>query len=527
MNTMKSLRESLKTHVWNVISPWLWRIFAVTFVLIILTMFSDIMMWFGGKTDILLVGDILQFALFLILTQIIFIITMHNVYIPVSLKQNSNTPGQKKEVSLKLMIMACGVLVFMSIIFIWIMFSEYMLQLVSSWLGTKCDRAETLSSIGYGMGGVLAVIGAIAIYRRADADVENNELIEKGNDDYRFQHMVSNLGHDRTSVRVATYYRFYYLAFKEKLNREKNKKEKSRMLEEDIFEMLCSCLRAMTSGTPYDKKDKHEYQIESKTLFDILFKDKFKSKENGLISDNITVDLQQIHLDNMDLSDSNLSGANLSGANLSGANLSNANLSGANLLNTVLSNAKLFRTNLLNARLLGANLSNAHLWHTNFSRAHLSRADLSNAHLSGANLSNARLLHANLSNAYLSRANLSRAYFVNADFSNARILNVDLSGADLSNADLSNTNLLNTNLSNANLWIADLSDANLWYADLSSANLQGAQLKNANLMEVRSIEKADFREARIGDRTITKNDIPEDKGEYYADWNPPLDEQDN
>ena len=383
------------------------------------------------------------------------------------------------------------------------------------------EKYETLEFIALIMGGVLAVLGAITINRRVDAQEENNESANKRNDDYRFQHMVSNLGHEKVTVRVATFYRFYYLAFKEKNNREKNNKGKSKeeikkenkgIIEEDIFEMLCSCLRSMSSGEPYISKDKYEYRTESKTLFDVLFKEKFKSKKNGLIPDHVIPNLQKIHLDNMDLVDSNLSRANLSHANLAGSNLSHTNLSHANLSHANLSHTNLFHANLFHADLSNtdisdaeiprANLSHANLFHVNVSNANLFRANLSRADLWETNLSGARLTRANLSDAYLFRANLSGAHFFRADFSNANLLGTDLSGAYLVHADFSN-------------------------ADLSWVNLQKTELENANLMEVRRIKNADFRGAKIGDRLITKDDLPADKGEYYADWNPPPDEQDN
>ena len=129
------------------------------------------------------------------------------------------------------------------------------------------------------------------------------------------------------------------------------------------------------------------------------------------------------------------------------------------------------------------------------------RADMRNSYLVNTNLS-----YANLSEADLSHANLSNAFFFDTDLSDAILFDADFSDAFLENA----------NLSDANLWGASLIDA-----DLSGANLQGTKLKDVNLMKVDSIEKADFRGATIGERPIAKDDIPTDKGEYYADWNPP------
>ena len=203
--------------------------------------------------------------------------------------------------------------------------------------------------------------------------MKNNELTQKRHRDARFQNIIENLGHPRAYVRISAFYRLYYYAAKD------GQKEKFR---NNVFDILCSCLRTMPKETSGSPQKREEYQKERQTLFNILFKDKFRSNKNELILDNVSIDLQKTRLDNMDLTDSNLSGVNLS------------------------------------------------------------------------------------------RADLSR---------------VDLSGADFRNA----------------------------------------QLKDANLMEVNSIEKADFSGAKIGDRPITKDDIPADKGEYYADWNSPPKKEEN
>ena len=151
--------------------------------------------------------------------------------------------------------------------------------------------------------------------------------------------------------------------------------------------------------------------MERQTLFNVLFKDKFKSKKNGLIPDNVPADLRNIHLDGMELGKSNLSSANLSSAFLSGANLSSANLVCANFAD---------------ANLLGADLSKSTFIGTNFSRA-----------------------------------------------------------------------------------------------NLDNANFQEAELKHVIWENVNTIRGADFRGAKILGKPIKRDDIPKNKGEYYADWNPP------
>ena len=417
MDIIKLLWASFKKHVWDVISQQWWLIFLIAFVW---TVFSNIVVWHGKTACASPISD-MQFMLFLIFTQIIFIATAHKMYF-------SDTPEQKKEFSFKLMTVAYGALVFMLMIFIWIMFSEYMLKLVSSWLGTECSRTETLSSIGYGMGGILAVIGASALSHRADAQVENNKLIEKGQVNDRFQHATKNLGNQEINVRIASFYQFYYLA-------AKNLKtpKKTQEFRESIFEILCSHLRVLSHKLPYSEEEERRcLDEECQTLLDILFKHKFKSGEKILTNHKFVANLQRAHL--------------------CGIEITSINLSYANLMEAVFANASL----------MDPDFSHAELWQTNFSGAGL----------------------------------------ISADFFCA-----DLWNADLSNADLSFSNLLDANL--------------------SDANLQGAQLQDINLMEVRSIKQANFCGAKIGDRPITKDDLPADKGEYYADWNPPPEKEEN
>ena len=233
-------------------------------------------------------------------------------------------------------------------------------------LGTnneKDNKQETIRFIAFGIGGVLAVIGAITIHRRATAQ-------EKNNDDIRFQHMITGLGDNKITVRVATFYRFYYLASKD---------VQTENFKQDVFEILCSYLRTMSSKVfnPEQRimvesdKQEMEYQtlMERQTLFDILFKGKFRGNQDK-VQDLVSLEFL---------------------------------------------------------------------------------ADLRGAHFAG----------------------------------------LDLSETDLSNVDFTSTDLRRT------------------------------QLRNAKWQDVHSLEKADFRGAKIGERPITKEDLPADKGEYYADWNPP------
>ena len=301
-----------------------------------------------------------------------------------------------------------------------------------AWLLGTDDKKETIQFIAYGMGGVVAAIVATAINRRADAQAENNELIEKGHIDERFKSAIQNLGDNEASVRIASFYQFYYLA-----------KDQPDNFRKSIFDILCSYLRAMPHDQSHiTKEDKEHPTEECQTLLNILFK-----PDDKYVFAKFQADLRKSYLVHTNLSDANFLNANLSYANLS--------------------KAVLWR----------ANLSDAILVFTNLSYADLSYAILPNAMLVQANLSGARFVDADLSNAFFSDANLSKANLSNAVF--------------------------------------------------VGTNFHGTQLKGANLMEVRSIRNANFRGAKIGDRPITKDDLPADKGEYYADWNPPPKKEEN
>ena len=331
-------------------------------------------------------------------------------------------------------------------------------------LGTH-DKKETIEFIAFGMGGIIAAIVAVAVSRRAEAQEQNNMLIEKGHVDERFKSAIQNLGHNKASVRIASFYQFYYLA-----------KDQPDNLRKSVFDILCSYLRAMPHGQSHLKDKKYPTE-EYQTLLNILFK-----PDDKYVFAKFEADLRNSYLVRTDLSDANLS------------------------------NAKLYQANLFRANLSKADLSNANLVHANLSNADFTSTNISGAHLSHANLSGANLLGANLSRASLSYANCSNADFPIANLSNTRLMQTDFSEANLSG----------TNLSNANFW-----GANLSYADLMNANLSNTKLLDTKLKDVCNIDGADFRGAKIGDKPITKDDIPSDIGKYYADWNPPPKKEEN
>ena len=333
-------------------------------------------------------------------------------------------------------------------------------------LGTH-NKKETIESIAFGMGGIIAAIVALAVNRRATAQEKNNELVEKGNINERFKSATEHLGHNDPIVRIAAFHQFCYLA----------KDHEDHNFRMSIFEILCSCLRSMSRDRSHLKEDgKERPTAECQTLLNTLFHPRYNVGFRGF-----EPDLRRVYLTR----------ANLVQANLTYANLARAYLAKSNLKH--------------------ASLTDAYCPYADLSDAILVNARINRAHLPHAKLSNTKLRHADLSDAMLGYADLSGAEFYRANISNAV----------LDHANLSGTMLVRANLSGARLYRANLSGAHLLGANLSGANFSGAKLYEAQLQDVYTIEKANFCGAEMDNRPITKDDIPADKGEYYADWNPP------
>ena len=331
---------------------------------------------------------------------------------------------------------------------------------------TNGDKKETMEFIAFGMSGVIAAIVAVAFNRRASAQEWNNELIEKGHINDRFQHAATNLGHVKRRTRITSFYQFYHLA-----------KGSEYDLRKSIFDILCDHLRHITSGQFYEnpKEGKDTITDECQTLLNILFK-----SEDKPVLDEFHADLKNI----------NLPRADLSNANLTGAKFSYATLTSINFAKTNLVESDFFHADLFHADFKESIIKKAKMWDANLSCAMFNGADLSGADFTGANLSS---------------ANFQGALLVGADFSEA-------------------------NLTHAKFLDANLSGAKFTKANISEAIFERAQLENTNLKEVDNINKADFRGAKVGNRSIEPTDLPElpdfsdpmtqilGKGEYIADW---------
>ena len=276
-------------------------------------------------------------------------------------------------------------------------------------LGTG-SKKETIEFIAFGIGGLLAVMGAIAINDRAraqnriaDAQVENNKLVEKGHVNERFKSAIENLGRENQTARISAFYQLYYLA----------KGQQDMGFKNSIFEILCAHLRNLTQEKSYQEETGKDVPTEEcKTLLTLLF---------GPTKETVFGEMQV-----------NLKNVYLKGANLKGVNFWASNLSGANFENVEFQHANLSFANLKNAILTGANFENTNLHYT-----------------------------------VLRGANLENTIFIGVNF-------------------------------------------------------RGLEIENAH-----SIKGADFRWATMDGEPIAQKHLPDNKGEYYADWNPPPEKEEN
>ena len=501
-------------------------------------MFYPLMIWLGDKTENLPISDILQLILFFILTGIILIAMVYNMYF-------IDAPKQKNNSSFKLMVVTYGTLAFLLMILIWTMFSEYMLNLFGGLLGTKSSKAETLKFIGSGVVGVFAVIGTIMGYDRINEEANRNRLAEKKHRDEQFNSASNNLRDKNSVARISALDQFHDLA----------KHYNVVDFRKRIFDTLCSHL---CHSFKIEKFKKGPITQECQTLLDILFK-----FEGECIFYEFDANLQDVYLSHANLRQAKLSSVNLSNADLSDADFFGANIQNAMLIRTNLRNAKIKYVILYNACFQCARLEHADLSfskfaftkfnndlsppkHTRLKRAQLQHADFSStvhtntifshAKLNKAIFRNARLKKVNFEKTKLYKANfdqlqhaeevdftdanLTEATFISANISSAQLDYPDLFcanflGAELMGAKFTKAYLKKVNFKNAKLYKADFNqlqhaeEVDFTNADLTEASFQDAKLFKIKLENVLSLKGADFRGATKNNTLMTLDDIPE------------------
>ncbi len=343
-----------------------------------------------------------------------------------------------------------GLLVFLVIISIGVMGSDYVKNCVSGLIGLTAKN-KILTFLGIGMGGILFILQVLASHRRAKAmeaaaneqansakaqarateeQARANENTEQGQRQERLKNAIEHLGQGKDTVRLGGAYELFHLA------------EDNKDLRKTAFDMLCLHIRQTTGEKGYQENYKSKPSEEIQSLLTLLF-----------VQDHEVFKGLQI----------NLQGIWLNGADLRKARLQGAILAGTHLQRATLSEARLQEANLVQARLQGADLR----------EAQLQKVDLSKARLQGAILQGAKLQCAKLIESYLQGAFLYLARLQKADFHWAY-----LQGAYLENAHLQGANLFGARLQGA-----ILQGAKLQCADMRGAWLQGALLVLAQLQE--------------------------------------------
>lgn len=230
------------------------------------------------------------------------------------------------------------------VVFMLVIISDKVANYVCVLLDAK-NKNEALKFIGIGMGGLLAAIGAIAVNRRADAQVKNNKLVEKGHIQDRFKAATEHLGHRRAGMRIAAYYEFYQLA------------QDNKNLRKNIFDMLCAHLRQITNSSDYKGIGKPTEGVQ--TLLDLLFKSEDKSIFQGLKADLRRVNLAGADLVGAHMPNTDFTNACLIGANMRLADLHASRFIGTEMYGAALQDAKIPFGLFIYTKLNGSNISSA------------------------------------------------------------------------------------------------------------------------------------------------------------------------
>ena len=321
----------------------------------------------------------------------------------------------------RLDVILAGLLIFLFLLFLAVMFSENVDECISQLLGVS-QKSEALKFLGIGRGGLLLALQALASHKRAKAMEEAanaqaeatkhqaaaNLNIEQGQRQERLKNAIEHLGDQSDSVRLGGAYELFHLA------------QDTEDLRQTVLDILCAHIRRTTGEGKYREKHKSKPSEEVQSLLTLLFVQEHE------VFKGLRINLQGSWLNGADLNDARLEKAFLNLAYLQGTELLNAHLQGANLWTAHLQGA-----NLLNAHLRGAYLGVARLQGANLGAAHLQGAYLGAARLQGAYLWGAHLQGADLGTAHLQWAYLGMAHLQGANLLNAHLQEADLSAAHL------------------------------------------------------------------------------------------------
>ena len=265
--------------------------------------------------------------------------------------------------------------------------------------GREEPKHDTLTFVGFGMGGALIALQALMSYKRAKAMEETANaqanavlMTEQGQRQERLKNAIEHLGHESDSVRLGGAYELVHLA------------EDTGALRQTVLDILCAHIRQTTGEDEYREKHKTKPSVEVQSLLTLLF------VQNHKIFKGRHINLQE----------SWLNGADIREPHLEKAVLANAHLQG-----TIFYEAHLQKANFRGAHLQEANLEMAHLQAADFFKAHMQGAQLFRACLHGAELFSAQMQGARLHAACLQGARLGGAKLQGADLSHAHLKGVN------------------------------------------------------------------------------------------------------
>ncbi|BBM89126.1 hypothetical protein COTS27_00819 [Spirochaetota bacterium] len=313
----------------------------------------------------------------------------------------------------------------------------------------NCDIGLAIERLGIAIGGIIALLVALASFQRAKALDDTAKAQEQGNIEDRYKNAITQFGNANSSVRLAGAYGLYHLA----IDNEKRRK--------NICDVLCVHIRDLTtSGRPIFNEKKDLATTVGHICDEKSYSEKYENKPSNEVQSILDLLTNKSNEKNFPFKSHwiNLANSYLNGANLDYAWLKGADLEGVQFQGVILRQAQLQGTNLKKAQLQGAVLSEAQLQGANLSEAQLQAANLFSAELQGAILSEAQLQGTNLKKA-------------------------QLQGAFLPKAQLQAANLKEAWLQATILWKAELQGAFLPKAQLQAANLFSAELQGAILEE--------------------------------------------
>ena len=231
--------------------------------------------------------------------------------------------------------------------FIQVMIDPSWLAIFYDLLGTE-EKKGTLTFIGIGMGGVLALINGITLYSRAHEQERHNELIEKGHIEDRFRFASQGLESENPVMRISAVHQFYYLA----------KHHLESDFRNNIFGILCNYLydiaskkRTHTSETiptrEYQKLLSVLFMPGSKLSFGFHIRFQLsKACPNLMITSYLfpfskfNLNCSHVNFTNLDLSNACFTYGKFEKVNFMGANLEGADFRYAKFINTDLKEAK-------------------------------------------------------------------------------------------------------------------------------------------------------------------------------------------